>query len=423
LNKIQIVETSNSAKELYSKLENKEVFVQLIYDDINRHSLFNPISAVYLNDFENEYLINISNCDAKKVDVTGLNLNFKKTYLFGAKEALHQIKLQNYIDLHYYLHSVSNKHYKVNELFDFETHKWYEMNYFNIEDLNKYIPILKHLEYCRFAFQYAEYILDNFTFDEYNNEMINNLNFIEAGGLYTEDGYEYTQYNLLTSTGRPSNSFGGINYAALNKKDGSRERFVSRFKNEGMLIEYDFDSYHLRLVGNKIEYDLPKESVHEYFAKQYNTNYEDSKKLSFKYLYGGITKEIAQQIPYFEGVNQYVNTLWNTYNKEKQVVSDIYNRRFIKSNLFDMNPNKLFNYMIQLMETERNMSLITTLKESLQNKKSKLILYNYDAFLFDYCKEDGENILNDIKKILEVDGYPTKITAGKNYHTMERYEI
>ena len=168
---------------------------------------------------------------------------------------------------------------------------------------------------------------------------------------------------------------------------------------------------------------MPKESVHEYFAKQYNTNYEDSKKLSFKYLYGGITKEIAQQIPYFEGVNQYVNTLWNTYNKEKQVVSDIYNRRFIKSNLFDMNPNKLFNYMIQLMETERNMSLITTLKKCLQNKKSKLILYNYDAFLFDYCKKDGESILNDIKTTLEVNGYPTKITAGKNYHTMERYEI
>ena len=111
MNKIQIVETSNSAKKLYSKLENKEVFVQFIYDDINRHSIFNSISSVYLNDFENEYLINISNCDAKKVDITDLNLNFKKTYLFGAKEALHQIKLQNYIDLHYYLHSVSNKHY------------------------------------------------------------------------------------------------------------------------------------------------------------------------------------------------------------------------------------------------------------------------------------------------------------------------
>ena len=115
-----------------------------------------------------------------------------------------------------------------------------------------------------------------------------------------------------------------------------------------MLIEYDFDSYHLRLVGNKIEYELPKESVHEYFAKQYNTNYEDSKKLSFKYLYGGITDEIAKQIPYFEGVNQYVNTLWNTYNKEKQVVSDIYNRRFVKSNLFDMNPNKSLNAMLKV---------------------------------------------------------------------------
>ena len=37
LNKIQIIETSNSAKELYSKLENKEVFVQFIYDDINKY--------------------------------------------------------------------------------------------------------------------------------------------------------------------------------------------------------------------------------------------------------------------------------------------------------------------------------------------------------------------------------------------------
>ena len=76
MNKIQIIETNNIANELYSKLENKEVFVQFIYDDINRHSLFNKFSAVYLNDFENEYLINISNCDAKKVNITDLNLNF-----------------------------------------------------------------------------------------------------------------------------------------------------------------------------------------------------------------------------------------------------------------------------------------------------------------------------------------------------------
>ena len=38
-----------------------------------------------------------------------------------------------------------------------------------------------------------------------------------------QDGMFYSEYNLFTSTGRPSNRFGGINFAALNKKDGSRE--------------------------------------------------------------------------------------------------------------------------------------------------------------------------------------------------------
>ena len=39
----------------------------------------------------------------------------------------------------------------------------------------------------------------------------------------------YTEYNLYTSTGRPSNKFGGVNFAALNKEDGSRNSFVFIF--------------------------------------------------------------------------------------------------------------------------------------------------------------------------------------------------
>ena len=40
--------------------------------------------------------------------------------------------------------------------------------------------------------------------------------------------------------------------------------------------------------------------------------------------------------------------------KFKKIVSDIYSREIYRENLSDMNPNKLFNYMIQLMETEQN---------------------------------------------------------------------
>ncbi len=48
-------------------------------------------------------------------------------------------------------------------------------------------------------------------------------------GIFTESGIEWTEYHPYTLTSRPSNNFGGINYAALNKDDGSRDRFVSRF--------------------------------------------------------------------------------------------------------------------------------------------------------------------------------------------------
>jgi hypothetical protein len=55
-----------------------------------------------------------------------------------------------------------------------------------------------------------------------------------------KDDFVYSQYNIYTSTGRPSNRFGGINYSALNKEDGSRECFVSRFGTEGTMVLIDY---------------------------------------------------------------------------------------------------------------------------------------------------------------------------------------
>ena len=85
-----------------------------------------------------------------------------------------------------------------------------------------------------------------------------------------------------------------------------------------------------------------------------------------------------------------------------------------------MNPNKLFNYMIQLMETENNVKILSELLPKIKNYSSKLILYNYDSFLFDFdVKNDKMGYLKKIKVILEQDGkYPTKIKVGQNYHEM-----
>ena len=85
-----------------------------------------------------------------------------------------------------------------------------------------------------------------------------------------------------------------------------------------------------------------------------------------------------------------------------------------------MNRNKIFNYIIQLMETENNMKILTNLIPFMESYKSKLILYSYDSFLFDFKLTDGLDFLKGVKEILEQDGvFPTKSSKGLNYHEME----
>jgi hypothetical protein len=62
--------------------------------------------------------------------------------------------------------------------------------------------------------------------------------------------------------------------------------------------------------------------------------------------------------------------------------------------------------------------LLNTLHNYLLDKETKIVLYNYDSFLFDYSNKDGKGILSDIKKILEGDGFVVNIKFGKNYGEM-----
>ena len=154
---------------------------------------------------------------------------------------------------------------------DTNSHHYFKRIYWNRRDINSLIPITKHYEKVVKIFNVMEEIIinceQNELYDIYSKQVIDNLSYIESSGLkvnkdlisldirkhLTNDNMIYTEYNPYTTTGRPSNRFGGINFSALNKDDGSREPFISRFDG-GMLIELDYDSYHLRLIGDIINY-------------------------------------------------------------------------------------------------------------------------------------------------------------------------
>ena len=84
-----------------------------------------------------------------------------------------------------------------------------------------------------------------------------------------------------------------------------------------------------------------------------------------------------------------------------------------------MNKNKVFNYLIQLLETESNMRMLTDLIPKVDEYRSEIILYNYDSFLFDFYVPDGLDFLYQMKKIIEQNGkFPVKVGKGWNYHEM-----
>jgi hypothetical protein len=342
-----------------------------------------------------------------------------------------------------------------NNAIDFLSSKFY-----NVKKLNEIIPLSKHKEYCDevcerirdFIHKDLKSLMDSSWFtNEGCTDPIQAFSDIEKQGIKVSDdvcdifdirvkkhiseGKLYSQYNLLTTTGRPSNSFGTVNFAAL-----PPEKRKAIIPENDYLVEFDFDAYHLRLISNLVGYDgfFPAESVHGHFAKVYGCSYDEAKQKTFQILYGGIGIEHRKLSPFFNKTYVYINKKWNEINTHNYVFTDIYRRKLSFDNYEDLNRNKLFNYLIQANETESNIKKILDIQDYLLGKhghgvkKTKLVLYGYDSFLFDFSTEDGVEILKHIKMILEdkicwlpinrVDYEPyfmTKSKMGYNYGEMK----
>ena len=419
-----IVDNDNILSALKKEYAESDSIVIPIYTDIHKHRVINQLSLlyIYIIDTQNQYTILINHSDSIFIPDSLQFLNNKKityTYSTGIKNSIN-------IDALYYMSNLCN--IKKDELYT-NAHTHFYNKYWRLHDVNNIIPVLKHVEYCD---KFRDIVLDirknrdMIGFEQYNTKVITAFKSIENNGIATRKGIEYTKYNLWTTTGRPSNSFNGINYAALNKDDGSREKYISRF-NKGKLVEFDFDAYHLRLIAKMINYDLPDTSIHSYLGKYYfgkdlitADEYNESKAVSFRILYGGVPKEF-ENIPFFNKVKQYIFKLWDIYKRKGYIETPIFKRKVHAENLKnrDIKPQTLFNYMIQAMETEQNVIVIESLQDVLKDYQSKLILYTYDALLFDI----HPNEIKLLKTIKEHMIYPVKCKTGHNYNKMEVYNF
>ena len=416
-----ILENSNELESFQKLYQQQDSIVIPISSDTNKHPAEDDLCLLYVQMMSGEeFILPFNHSETLNIDIPNLDSDTKK-YTYDKKKLTHFISLNNVIDVNLSHYMKTNQPLVVDDI-ETSAHYFFNMRHYKKRNINKVIPVLKHLEYCRNLSKILREVIETASDSDnmsYNNEVLDNLSYIEQNGIQTESNLVYSEYNIYTSTGRPSNRFGGTNFAALNKKDGSRKPYVSRHK-AGVLVEMDYDAYHLRLIGDRIGYEFEDGSVHEHMAKLYGVDYNEAKSLSFQYLYGYIPDDIKNNNEYFNQVSTYISNIWNEYKSNNFILSDIYSKRIYRKNLTDMNANKLFNYTIQLMETENNMKALSELIPKIKDYKSKLILYNYDSFLLDFNMEDGLDYLKEVKEILEQDGkYPVKVSWGLNYHEMK----
>ena len=243
-----------------------------------------------------------------------------------------------------------------------------------------------------------EKFIDSFSF---------NPAFINAGKVYT-------QYNPYTTTGRPSNRHLNVNYSALNKSDGTRSAFVSRFEG-GTLLSLDYESYHIRLIAKLVGYEFPKGvTAHQHLADLYGCDYETAKKVTFTYLYGGLD-DSARSIPFFIEVDKYIKGLYQKFVISGCLTTPLHKREIHFSKIEGATEQKVFNYLLQALETEINYMKIGKVLDWLECKKSKMVLYTYDAFLIDTHPSERDEILKSVTTIMEEGGFPVRAEEGKNY--------
>ena len=271
----------------------------------------------------------------------------------------------------------------------------------------------------------------------YMHELLSTLKDIESAGLCVDrtilsqhfssdtnrafkNNMVYTEYNAYTATGRPSNRFGGINFAALNKSDGSRDSFISRYPS-GSLVQMDFEAYHLRLMANELGVVLPSEqSIHTELAKVYfNTSditeemYAESKRRTFEVMYGMNTETYNFEL--FEKIHE--------HRKQYEYATSIELPSGITADVVIPNASKLFNYYVQSLEMVRTLPKLTRIIDRIKNTTNHLVLYTYDSILLDMQTMDT-NILQQIQEILEENKkFPVRMYSGTTYNNIKEIRL
>jgi len=413
-----IVETNKEKDQFLEYWNNEESKIIPIWEDLDRHPMNNGLSFLYVRFSNLDFILPFNHNDCEKLEID-LSTSNETKWIWNKKGFLQtDIPITNLKDVQTSLFFEKFQLYDIQSKLEVLTNFYYRLG---IRDgLGKSIPIMKWGEVLREVVGEWDIKHTNNWVDE---TMIPLLSDIERSGIKVDkekfiDRWPnhqkslllenvFTEYNPYTITSRPSNRHLGINYGALNKSDGSRDVFVP--KKGKLFLQFDYDAYHVRIIGKLIKYKLPDTSVHQWLADQYGCSYDESKGRTFRILYGGVSDE-DRKIPFFDKVDMFIRKMQEEAIKNGYIQTPK-GRRIPLGWIEQPNGQKFFNYILQATETEFNIEVM----EKLRKLQLPLpILYTYDSFLFEFDDSEVETI-KLVKSVLESYGFPVKADWGKDY--------
>jgi hypothetical protein len=435
-------------KELMEKLRHVPIILWAIPSDEFLHPCVTDTSLIFIKELldKNTYCFSFNHPDLlpvvdKKTFVGDLNVFDNKKWVFDKKSFIQLMPSENLLDINLWNHLQKNEIID-KSLFDTNAHKFIYRTKKDCGDLNKVIPLLKHKEMFE---KMCSVFLSNYTddidegYEKENRIIIGALSELESNGIYVNkecfknhfdanvnpNGFVYSQYNVYTSTGRPSNHFDGVNYAALNKDNGVRDCFSSRYGSDGVMVLIDYSAFHPRIICNLVDFPMPiDQDIYKYLGEIYfhrkvgEYDMEEIKSITMRQLYGGV-EEKYEDIKYFKNLKEFVDKYWQEFKQNGCIHTPLFKRVITNEHLKDANPNKLFNYILQATETEVAMTAVDLVNKYLRDKKTKAILYTYDSLLFDFYKGDGKEVLETIMHIMKMgDKLPIKVYMGQSYHSI-----
>jgi len=410
-----------------------DCYISFIRENDNYHPKLSPLSLVYIRDITQHkgYILCINHNESLSLSEQDVKLwllnNTSKLFVLNKKEALYNFPYpQKLFDINFIEQPDLSG-------LDITAIRYYYNTHENYPNINRLIPISKHYEKNELVFNLIFPIIKKYQAEDavyaFNNGPLTTVFYnIENQGIKIDKecfidcygemlkhpefsinkGKIYSHYNLYTSTGRPSNTYNTINFAALNKNNG--ERLCYRPEN-GMFVEMDIQGYHPRLIGELVNFKFDEKNTYETLGELLGVSTQEAKELTFKQLYGGVWKNYRDK-PFFKEVFEYTKNIFKIY---QDIACITKNKIFIPGEI--KSAPTLLNWIVQSIETSKNVEILINIQNYLSDKKTKLILYTYDAFLFDYNKEDGNELLTEIKNIIK---YPVGIKQGKSYHGLKK---